>query len=892
MRRDVLRALAALAIISLAGRGASAQERVEARLLVTVKDASGRADTGTVTVTRSVDGGSVWQRDMGTGRAAWFVGLDSGDYIVTTSFPSNMRLETSIRVAAREVIVLSLARSSDGLALDRVDRLRDGEGADFDVNALASLPVSDVWALAETAPPFVVAERFDTGGIGTGTAALVSSRGESWATAVVVVDGMETGAPGPTGRLPSVPSVASIGSLAVASGLAPVEARSPGVRLLAESFRSRERWGGHFDGGITTNAMVGENDLPRASSAQRIDDWRGASFAFGGPARRDWDVAFSGSTAKATFDERRLTLHSAGAHTVTGSVAGSGPRGRVRLAVAAERVFAPYDGRRQFADTNVREDGTFVRARALFDRSTPAGFRGWFAVGGHGAVLRPNVTASRAGGVVDRVTMGVVPRPPADVERTGWNVQVGADAPAYALGGMVHTVRAGATAEELSIATTYLAFPVVAETVAGLPARVWRPEAPTAASSRSLRQLSAFVADRVFVGRGLTFDVGLRVDRVTGAAVGAANGLAWNLLSPRASFRWSEARVAVFGGVGRYLAADATPALAFGDPGEPRGLVRRWSDLDGDGRVDEGEDGQTIARAGRHASIASIDAALRPPTSTEWTIGVEYRPTAGSSLRGAAIIRKQRDLVGSINVGVPAGAYRTFTVPDIGSDEGGPQDDQVLTIYDRRPESFGQDAFLLTNPAQARVDYEGLEFTYSLAGRRWFMLVGATAYRAVGWGGDRGAGPLENDPSVLGERYEVPNAYARPANRLFGDRAYVGKWSGGFRNANHFSVAGIVRYQDGQPFTRVVVAELSTGPEMIEAYALGRTRYTYAGTIDVRIEKGFSLGRSRLAVRADVFNLTNHKNEVEEDVVGGPAFRRSTAVQPPITMRLGFRVDF
>jgi hypothetical protein len=45
-------------------------------------------------------------------------------------------------------------------------------------------------------------------------------------------------------------------------------------------------------------------------------------------------------------------------------------------------------------------------------------------------------------------------------------------------------------------------------------------------------------------------------------------------------------------------------------------------------------------------------------------------------------------------------------------------------------------------------------------------------------------------------------------------------------------------------------------------------------------------------VRLDVFNLTNHRNEVEEDVVTGPLFRRSTAVQPPRTLRFGLRFDF
>ena len=41
-----------------------------------------------------------------------------------------------------------------------------------------------------------------------------------------------------------------------------------------------------------------------------------------------------------------------------------------------------------------------------------------------------------------------------------------------------------------------------------------------------------------------------------------------------------------------------------------------------------------------------------------------------------------------------------------------------------------------------------------------------------------------------------------------------------------------------------------------------------------------------------VFNLLNTNNEVEEDEVTGPSFRAPTAVQPPRSVRLGFRFTF
>jgi hypothetical protein len=52
------------------------------------------------------------------------------------------------------------------------------------------------------------------------------------------------------------------------------------------------------------------------------------------------------------------------------------------------------------------------------------------------------------------------------------------------------------------------------------------------------------------------------------------------------------------------------------------------------------------------------------------------------------------------------------------------------------------------------------------------------------------------------------------------------------------------------------------------------------------------LGGRRSAIRLDIFNLTNHANEVEENVMTGPNHRDITAVQPPRTARVGFEIGF
>ena len=264
------------------------------------------------------------------------------------------------------------------------------------------------------------------------------------------------------------------------------------------------------------------------------------------------------------------------------------------------------------------------------------------------------------------------------------------------------------------------------------------------------------------------------------------------------------------------------------------------------------------------------------------------------TLRGALIWRRESSLLGSLNTGVPfASSYRAIELPDPGADWDGSADDTTLTIYERLPSSFGRDAFVLTNPDGADMSHEGIEVTLDLRYPRWRMLFGATAYRSRGLGGFIGNRVLENDPGVIGERFELPAASSVPPGRLYFDRAYIGKWSGMYSAPADVRIAGTVRYQDGQPFSRLVVApDLAGGPVAFEAYEMGLTRFTYTGTVDLRFEKGFMIADRRAVFGVDIFNFVNLSNEVEEDVVSGPTFRRPTALQPPLTFRVGLRLTF
>jgi hypothetical protein len=827
-------------------------------------------------------------------------GLAPGTYDITVLLHDGRSSTARFAIGPDRALVLTVAVPADAVSMPgvrRIDEYATSEGADFGSRALRDLPSADnLWSLVETAAPFIVVDRLDTGGLGTGRSALMGSRGESWALTTVSFDGLPARPSGRAGALPVLPDMNAAAAVTARSGLAPVEVETPGVLVTWMPRRPGPVWAGGVDASATTPGMVATNGLPYAPSLGRIEDWRSAAVFAGGPLVDRTGVFLSTGLTRATYLERErppaLTSESRSvlAHLVSNVTSSD----QVRILAAFEGADYPFEDRRQFADPNVDERSTFGRAQLTWDRAGRAGERYALAIGYQRGAWQPGIPASSAGGTLDRVLHGTVPSPAAAITLSQWDGRVEWGAPLRRLGGTTHEVRAGLTFRHAGAARDIVALPTVAESVAGLPARAWIPVAPARDSDRRLTEAGFFAADRVTIGPRLTIDLGVRADIARGAAQGGQDTVRWTTMSPRLSFRWSPSALSIFGGVGRYVGGHALSFLAFGDPGETTWDVHRWTDPDADARYSPDERGVLVARAGSGAGVGSLDPGLRAPRTTEWVAGAEVRPTRHSALRGSIVIRRQTSLVGVVNTGLTVSDYRLFVVPDINADEGSPADDQLLPVYERLPASFGRDALRLTNPDADPIQHDGIELTYEISSPRWFMLFGATAYRTLGRGGTLGHGVLENDQLVLGDRYWNPNALKDQAGRLFFDRAYVGKWTTAYRAPGDVRLAAVVRYQDGQPFTRYVVApDLAGGPEITHAYPVGRTRFTYTATVDARVEKGISLGgRRRASVRLDIFNLTNHANELEEDVMTGPTFRLSSIVQAPRTVRLGVRLEF
>jgi hypothetical protein len=146
---------------------------------------------------------------------------------------------------------------------------------------------------------------------------------------------------------------------------------------------------------------------------------------------------------------------------------------------------------------------------------------------------------------------------------------------------------------------------------------------------------------------------------------------------------------------------------------------------------------------------------------------------------------------------------------------------------------------------------------------------------------------------VVSDLFVTPNGTSQERGRLFNDRAFTIKLSGVYRLPGDFRIGAIARYQDGQPFSRMLVLEnLGQGAEAVRAFAAGDSRFRFIGTLDTRLQKGFTVGKHRLEAIVDAYNLLGLTYDVEERAAAAPDDRTPIAIQPSRTFHLGVRMTF
>ena len=777
-------------------------------------------------------------------------------------------------------------------------------GATITVDALGELPASaNLFSLLDTAVPDVIADRIDTGGLSAGAPARVGAHGSTWTQTLFRVGDVDVTAP--AGGAPLlVPGVGAWARVDVATGLMPVDVDAPGLAITMTPRRPLAAWAHTLD-------LVGSPPFLNAAGAAsgappiaRINSWMHANLDMGGAAVPDRVHMFltTGLTRSTHFE--RDGVHQIDANVASlfaNVVATPRPGDEIRALLWVQRSRDPVANHFALGQPNAGEvdasfHGQVAWDRVLGDRGTVRGFVGLTTRRRTNELRAPDFVT------IERLRDGPVPNL-LDAGEGGdrrWTIGARAQS-SREISGSRHDVVGGLDLAGASMTQQSTFAGTVGELIDGLPARVWMFAEPSAPSDWRSIAVSAFVADTVAWGPRVMLNGGVRLETVQGARAGdGAAAISWRSLLPRAGVHASLLdfwHLAAFGQYGAYGHRLPLTDLAWGDPTAPTGRVFRWTAPVGSQSLATGALGPLVQRVGPGtggaAAFSAIDPALERPVMRELELGFEARPHATTFVRLAAIGRRERHLVGVVDVGVPDSMYSTIGVFDPGVDLIGTQDDQILLFYNRSPATFGADRYLLTNPVDDEGTFVGADLVGAVHAKRFYFIAGATAGRSEGLSASRGFGPIENDDAVIGEVFTNPNARVHAQGRLFTERGYTLKTAAAYQSEGGYTFGLVARYQDGQHFARMVIMpDLNQGPEAVRAFRNGRTRFTFSMTVDARLQKSWRVGGRTLSAFADAYNLFNQALEVEEFSVTGATSRLTSAVQPPRVVQVGVKLPF
>lgn len=424
---------------------------------------------------------------------------------------------------------------------------------------------------------------------------------------------------------------------------------------------------------------------------------------------------------------------------------------------------------------------------------------------------------------------------------------------------------------------------------------------------------ATYVSDSWRINDRVTLNLGLRVDRYriflpqqehpvsrfnptaqTFAAV--ANVIDWNVLTPRMGVITdlaSDGRTILKFSYGQYA---VNPGVETGFNANPNASQwwRRytWSDRDGSGIWEPGEEGRLLASRGGVA-MESLTPQLDLPFVREVAAWVERELPANVGVRTGIVWRGERQHFLRQNANHP---FEAFVVPadiqDPGPDGQADTADDGPRISGRQlpPELIGLSDNIVRNVPNSDSHYWTWDITASRRFDGQWSLVAGLAHT---WNRDHASAywgqPVRQNFYPLTPN-DLINAGADGRHEF---RVWTAKVHGTYQAPWSLRITPLLRHQSGQPFGRTFTTSLNYGNVRILAEPLGTRRMDNITLLDARVEKGFQLrpGR-RLAAFIDVFNIFNANPEQNTNWSSGPSFLQPVNVVSPRIARVGAKVEW
>jgi hypothetical protein len=947
VRITVTAGIAAAAVFTLMMTALSpvalAQSLQTGNIIGKVSDNTGaRAPGVTVTLTSPV---LITARTASTDQegAYRFPALPPGTYAVTfvlQGFRTLTRSNIPVDIGATKTLdatleVGALSEKIEVVGEPTVDVTNTNVATNLDTNALQQIPTArDVWAILQNMAPQVVLNREDVGGSEGGLQAVFSSNGSTWRQNTYAFNGVNVTDPAATGAAGFYYDYDSFEQVQISTAQHPAEVGTPGVYYNFVAKRGTDTFHGgaayYFEnkGLVSDNITQGLKDQGITSGAG-VNLFSDATAQLGGPiikdklrfftSWRDWRIHRN----VPNFPKSENTDLFSGLVNLSYAL---NQKNHLDVLGTIQTYYKPNRNASALIqpDTTWIEDDVFrifqghyssqIKSNALLDvrlSYSNVDFPLKFQPG----VTQPNTTELTTGnqyGVSQLAFVFYRSRLAGDATLSFYKGKwIGAD----------HDIKIGYQfGRAYSKSDTDVLDGVNLNLFEGEPSTVTEWNTPVVTQSRYIDHV-VFAQDSITSGR-VALNLGLRYQSTSGVLPAQSSPagpfaparnfpkqdvISWSNLAPRVGLVYDirgDHKSAFKVGYGRYfhqLSPDPIEAPSQNGSG---GKGYNWIDRNGDRRFQPGEEGDLLFAFG--GSITSVDRSVKRPRTDEVTAGLEFQLPQNISLSVDGVFRWGRNILATLEVGIPANGYTTTTAIDPGPDgHTGTADDKQVTVFNLRPEFGGQQKRLVTNKDGFGTSFKGLEVTlHKRFSDRWQGLVGyslskddlsraGTSLSDFGGGEEEAAGQ---------NAFLDPNtAINNDGGPSFFDRRHSLKASGNYQIPKiDVNLGTVFKLQTGVPYARLVTLSedisgvgFNQGPITFYAEPRDSRRIKTLKYLDFRISKFFVIDQKHhLEVIGDFFNLFNANAITQVNANTGADFGKALSILGPRVFRIGARYSF
>jgi hypothetical protein len=355
---------------------------------------------------------------------------------------------------------------------------------------------------------------------------------------------------------------------------------------------------------------------------------------------------------------------------------------------------------------------------------------------------------------------------------------------------------------------------------------------------------------------------------------GADAGVVWNDISPRVGFTYDVAgngKTIAKASYSIYYGQMSTGQLASTLNPVTAAFIRfPWTDVNRNGFVERNELDTTriLAFGGNYdpynptrlTTTGTVDPNIKNDRTREFIVGVDRELMRGFAVGASYIWRKYDRFAWSDRVNFTSADWvaRTYTPPATACPSGA----RCVTITYYEPTKPIPAQYVYTNIPDRYRDYNGFELVATKRySDRWMMTASYAFNTAVDhWDSPNAYEDPTNIDKLNGGQY-APESGGSGIDNVFTNAKWLVKVQGLYTLPWYdISVSGFYNARQGYPFPQFILTPSranAAGTANVLLDRMGDVRHPNLQTLDLRVEKSFTVGTARVSPSLDIFNATN-----------------------------------